>query len=179
MGATGSGWAHGHGLTLVEALVVLTIVALLASLAAAELSAWQQQTRLRATADLLAVQLRHAQSEAQRRQATLTVNVRSGPWGWCIGLREETPCDCTLPGDCTLDGIERVQRHDDHPGVTLSSGLAGQTLWLSPRRGTASAGNFTLSLSSGHAVRVVVNGLGRVRLCLPPGSPTHGALPEC
>ncbi|TSE26499.1 type II secretion system protein H [Tepidimonas sediminis] len=180
MGRRGRSRRRGRGLTLIELLVGLAVLALLAGAGAPAWSGWQQRARLRATAELLAADLRHAQSEAAKRHLTLGVTAQADAHGWCLGFHAGSDaCDCHQPGACHVDGVERVRRGADHPGVALAVGVSGGTFWFGPRRGTATAGHLTLSLADGHAVRVVVHGVGRVRLCRPVGTPDHGGLETC
>ena len=180
MGRRGRSRPAGRGLTLIELMVGLAVLALLVAVGAPAWSGWAQRVRLRATAELLAAELRHAQSEAAKRHLTFSVHAHADAHGWCIGMHAGSEaCDCRQPQACLVDGVERVRRHADHPGVLLTVGVSGGTFWFSPRRGTATAGHLTLSLADGHAVRLVVHGVGRVRLCRPADSPDHGGLAVC
>ncbi|MCX7814993.1 MAG: GspH/FimT family pseudopilin [Tepidimonas ignava] len=172
--------ARMRGLTLVESMVVVAALATLIAVALPAMGTWIERSRLRGAADVLSAALRQTQSEALKRQQTMVVSVSANDTQWCLGWREQTACDCARqPSDCTLDGVVNVRTHADHPGVTLSPGIAGGVFVFNPRRGTATAGNLTLALADGSQIRIVVHGLGRVRQCIPEGAPDLGGLPGC
>ncbi|MEY4733591.1 MAG: Type secretion system protein precursor [Pseudomonadota bacterium] len=70
--------SHGErGFTLLEALVVLAVVAILVSLAAPSLSSFRQQNQLQSVAESLFNSMSLARSEALRRQQTVTMCPRA------------------------------------------------------------------------------------------------------
>lgn len=168
----------GRGLTLIELLVGLTIMAVLLSVALPAFSSWRETARLRGAAAALQSDLRLAQSEAQKRQSSMAVSFRStSSGGWCYGWRLDTHCDCRQAQQCVIDGAERVVRSDDWPGIALVPGVSGGTFTFNPRRGTVTAGNVTLAGEYGGQLRVVVSGIGRIRQCTPNGS--LAGVPAC
>lgn len=171
---------HTRGLTLVELLFVMTILALLVTMGMPSLAGLIQQQRLRAAAETLAATLHYA------RSATLMQPAEAGkvhlsfrrtpdrPAQWCYGLSRAGPCDCRIQhADAdqacvlTLADNRMLKRVDgsDYPGITLDDLGFGRDAYTSfdPVRGTARAGH--ARFASSHALRVVLSPLGRVRLC--------------
>lgn len=168
----------GRGITLVECLVGLAVLAIVLSAGLPAYTGWRESTRLRGAADRLHNDLRLAQSEAHRRLSNVAVSFRrTADGGWCYGWRLETACDCEQLQHCVIDGTERAVRSDDWPGIDLAPGIAGNTLIFNPRRSTVTAGHITVAGASGDQLRVVVSGIGRIRQCAPGGGLL--GLPEC
>ena len=180
-----------RGVTLVELLTVIAILALLITLGVPALEHFLQKNRLRAAAEGLLGTLHQARAESlvrpdpgQRLHVSFHRHAQQ-PEDWCFGLRRGSPCDCRV--DDTRDGMAcvlevageavlRTVSSRDYPGVHLDSIAFGghdHTLF-SPERGTARAGHVSFRLR--HELRVVLSALGRARLCSPreaylPGYP--------
>ena len=180
-----------RGLTLVELLMVMAILAILLTLGMPALDQLLQKHRLRAAAESLLASLHLARAETLARpDAALRIHVSlsrdsQDPTDWCFGLRRGAPCDCretdlTAPAACVLEvaGTPALQvvRGTEFPGVRLHNiafGAGDHTLFH-PVRGTARSGHATFAL--GRQLRVVLSPLGRARLCSPsdaylPGHP--------
>lgn len=169
-----------QGITLIEVLVALAIASILAAVSIAALSDWADAARLRGAATVLSTDLRLAQTEAQKRQTRVAVTFATDDWGgWCYGWQLDSPCNCRQAAQCLVEGVPRVVTSPDWPGIRLAPGVAGNTFTFNPRRGTVTAGHVTLHSDSGHAIRVVVHGMGRIRLCRPAHHPPLAGLPTC
>lgn len=147
-----------HGLTLLETMVALAIVALLMSLALPSFGSMMSRHRLKAAAEQMAMDLAELRMLATQRNRTLHVSVAAGPQ-WCYALAVAQGCDCRVPQGCQLKTV----RAKDHPGVTL---LEGQELHIDPRPGP-SGGSALLQGSDGARLRVGLSPLGRPRVCAP------------
>lgn len=165
-----------RGFTLVEALVALSLLALLGTLAAPSLTAWRQRQELRAVAENFWNSLMLARAQALARQQRVTVCAQSatgdchvtGPWqgGWLVfvdanrnGLHESNELllqrQGALPAGLLLTGNSTVRRVLAYAEDGRSVGVGGGFL----------AGTLTLcheGLSDGWAV--VINAVGRPRL---------------
>ena len=169
-----------RGFTLLEALVVLALLAVLLSLAAPSLQGLRQKHQMQSQAEQLQASLLLARSEALRRQQRVTLCVRmqaahagpecatEGTWaqGWLVfvdgndsGRREpaETVLQLqeALPGFLTLQGNATVDRY-------ISYGPQGRS---QSTTGAFQAGTLTLcGAGQAHVWRVVINAVGKPRL---------------
>ena len=153
-----------RGLTLIELMVALGIVAVLASLAVpsyGHMVAWQ---RLKAAAENMAVDLAELRFQAAQRGVALHLQVTPGA-DWCYSMAVASGCDCRVPQQCQMKTV----RAKDHPGVLL---LEGQSFLFEPQAGLsntfgASANGALLQSADGRQLRVAVSPLGRPRVCAP------------
>lgn len=166
--AGGSG-CRARGLGLVEALVVL---ALIATLAAAVLPGLRDAVDLRRlrTASAQWASLIHA---ARHWAFTLHRPVRlefqsgpraclllhTGPRGACIGC---TATDCR-------EGAQLLASTPVLGAELVASASSTSMLWSPADRTVTPTGTITLALADGRALHHVVNLVGRMRLCSPGG----------
>jgi type IV fimbrial biogenesis protein FimT len=176
---TFSNCKYVKGLTLIEALVVLAILSVLSAVAIPSMQHLQQNLRLKGAADVLVAELRLAQSESIKRQTGVSLNFRANGGQWCYGYSIQAACDCTQANACLMDGVDTVRQHHQHPGVQLLPSVSGNRFSFQPRRGTVTAGNILLTGENGKQLRVVVSGLGRIRICTPSGASRFGGYPVC
>lgn len=169
------------GVTLVELLVTLALVALLVAVAAPAMAAFIDKARLRSAAQTLAQELRQARNHALDYQRTIHFSLVKGVDQWCYGWRDDSTCSCDSPAPAALcrsstDMRVHQQRSADFPAVQLSlrTGAARALVLFSPVRGSATAATFVLRNRHDEA-HVIVSPLGRVRLCSPAG----GIYPLC
>lgn len=163
-----------RGLTLLELLCVL---ALLAALAGAALPDWQGARQRRAVegaaAELQAwLQDARALVMARREGAWLQLD-RTPDGGPCLllhGGARAADCRCEA-GAAVCDGALQPWRtlHREGAGVRLSANVAAMR--LEPRRGqVVPAGTLRLHSADGRTeLRLIVNPLGRVRACAAGG----------
>ena len=151
-----------RGLTLIELMVALAIVALLMTLAVPSFGSVLARHRLKAAAEQLAADLAEARLLAAQRGHALHLNLHGGaPWCWAVTTT--SGCDCRVAQSCQLKTV----RAADHPGVTL---LDGRELRIdAPGLGTlrAADGHALLQGREGAALRVALTPLGRAKVCAP------------
>jgi type IV fimbrial biogenesis protein FimT len=148
------------GLTLIELMVVLGIVAVLAALSLPSFGAQVAGHRLKAAAETLAADIAEARFEAARRGSTLHLNYNQGA-EWCWAVATASGCDCRSAQPCQLKAV----RSADHPGLTLAQTRNAQ---FDPAGSTAGGDGAALLRSShGSELRVAVSRLGHVRVCAP------------
>jgi prepilin-type N-terminal cleavage/methylation domain-containing protein len=120
---------RSSGFTLLEALVVLALVAVLAGMAAPAMGRLRQQHRMQAQAEALFSSLMLARSEALRQQQRVTVCARTpddrcasaGPWtqGWMVFVDTNA--------NAQRESQERLlQKHEALPsGMALEGNFSG------------------------------------------------------
>jgi type IV fimbrial biogenesis protein FimT len=168
---------HKHqGVTLVEAAVVLAIVAIVAGSAVPGFQAFIERQRLEAAADQLGTDLRFARAEAIARNAGLRVSVQTAPSGTCYVIHSGAPgecrCEATGPAHCQGDARELKTTHlPQREGITLHANTS--SMLFDPLHGTCTpTGTLRVVAASGRAIHQVVNVMGRVRACSPQGPGT-------
>jgi type IV fimbrial biogenesis protein FimT len=161
---------RARGLTLLELLVVLAIVAVMMTLALPSFGSIVARHRLKAAAEQLSADLGELRLLAVQRGQALHLDLQPGTQ-WCYALTTVSGCDCRVPQGCQLKTV----RAADHPGVTL---LAGGDMLVDARNiaPLQHSGHALLQGSEGAQLRVGLTPLGRPKVCAPngavPGYPT-------
>lgn len=153
-----------RGVTLLELLIVVTILALLLGIALPATQDLIERNQLKSAAHALAEDLQWTRSEAIKRNRVLGFSIDTEHW--CYGVTDSlTGCDCRLTPDS--DGACQLKRvlGEAFPGTRITSTLS--LTRFEPRRATAINGSLTLTSPSGSAIRVMLSRLGRVRFCTP------------
>ena len=167
------------GFTLVELMVVIAIVAILATIAVPSFNSFIDKYRVKRAADTLSAFLINAKSEADKRKATVRVVFMTVGTPWCAGMTMANTCDCTVPTSCRIDGVDRLVQGSDYKNILLTTTATAATFSFTPLRGTVNSGNAEVQSADGLQVRVIVTGTGRIRLCSPSGSGNIGGYPLC
>lgn len=160
-----------RGLTLIELMIAISISAILLSLAVPSFSAYLQRQRLKAAAQMLAVDLAEARYESARRGQPLHVVFSPGA-DWCYAIATSAGCDCRVQQSCRLKSV----RAADARGVLLAEAQATSFDPAGALQGTAAAA-LLQTAGSGERLRVEVSPLGRARVCAPDGA--MGQIPGC
>lgn len=161
-------WRAG-GLTLIELMVALAILAVLGAVAVPAMGKRLAQSRLVAAAEQMAADITEARYEAARQGRALHVVVQPGtPWCWSVAT--DPGCPCGSRQTCEL----RHASEAHHPGVQLSE---GRTMNLNPQGSALMPSSTVLRGADGQRVRVELLALGRPRVCSEAGSVAR--LPAC
>lgn len=162
------------GVSLVETGVVLTVLLVLASLAAPPFAAFADRQRLEGAAAELAADLQYVRSEAVARNQPLRLSVYSASTGSCYlihtGARADCTCDANSPAQCTGDAqlLKTVQWQAGNP-LVLSANVG--SMLFDPVQGTTTpTGSLRISDAHERTISHVVNIVGRVRSCVSQGS---------
>lgn len=146
-----------RGVTLLELIVSLAILAVLGSLALPSMHGRLARERLANAAEALAADLADARFEAARRGAPLHVDLTLGA-DWCWSVAATAGCACGAPQSCQLKAV----RAQDHPGVRLASGRGAVLDAQGFADGPLGA---TFDSVMNESLRVDLLALGRARVC--------------
>ncbi|MGO4998081.1 GspH/FimT family pseudopilin [Oceanisphaera sp. W20_SRM_FM3] len=150
------------GLTIIELLLSLVVMALLAMLALPHFQSLAQQTRVRGAGSLVYTHLQLARSEAIKRNASITICFSgSGTVAWQYKVLE-----LSQAGDCDSQVIDEIEQVNGQQflGVILTAAYPSPHLIFKPRRSTLLSGSFTLSQDS-HSLKVITWNNSIIRTC--------------
>ena len=162
-----------RGLTLVELVVVIALLAVVATLAMPYFGSVLARHRLKAAAETLAADIAQARFEAANRGSALYVNVRGSSQPWCWSVATAPGCDCqtlAMP-TCRLKAV----RQQDFKGVSVRDDVQ---LVLQANGTAAAAQSLTMRSPQGEQLRVSTGPTGRAHVCSPE-APTWANLPRC
>lgn len=158
-----------RGLTLVEAAVVVAIVAITATSAGPGLRRLIERYRLEAAATQLAADLQLARNEsiARNRAVRLSWHAASACYLLHTGPADACRCDASGAGQCAAGHVAiRSVPWDGSTRVSLQSNAA--SIAFDPLHGTVTpTATWRISAVDGRAIHHVVNVMGRVRSCSP------------
>ncbi len=164
--------ARQLGAGLLEILVVSAVLIILATQALPLTSKFMDRRRVLSVTNALYDDMRFAQSEALRRNATVYYGVTGGT-SWCYGFSVNAGCNCATANSCEL----RSQSYASFQNTSMST--------------TATTGSFDPAVGGATAVSVTVSSLpattlsrtarfnlglaGLMSLCSPAGT---GSIPD-
>ena len=173
------------GFTLIELVVVITIIGLAITLATPSWDVVSQKRKLTNGTEQVAALLVVAQSEAQKcNQAVSLVYSRSSDQNWCIGAVLSTGgCDCTETDTssaqfCSIDGTSNSLSAASFGALSLIEAMDTQPstgdsrVTFDPVRGILEPAGDMLQLtfeSEGgrYQLRLVLGPTGLMRICNP------------
>lgn len=173
-----------QGFTLIEAMIVIAIVAVLLSIAVPSFNDFFEKNRLKRAAEAVYGLVANAKSESTIRDVDMQVTINAGEW--CVGYATAANCNCTLSNPSAADAcsvpvagtdVLKVVNDLDFSDVTLATNY-GASVAFNRLRGTAPGG--TLNFVSGSwMLDLVISSEGRVRLCAPAGGTGTMGYPSC
>ncbi len=150
------------GLTLIEIVVALAVLAVLGTLALPGLGSRMDRERVIAAAEALAADVNEARFEAARQGRPLNLQLQTGP-DWCWSVATTAHCPCGSGQACQL----RSARERDHPGVVLAG---GEPLTMqADGRPEGAPGPIEFEGRQGLRLRVQVTPMGRAHVCAVRG----------
>jgi type IV fimbrial biogenesis protein FimT len=170
--------AH-KGFTLIELMIVVGVVAILASLALPSYRTIIEKRQVTSGAEQIGAFLSAVQMEAVKRSENISVSytlTSTSPPVWCIGLvTGTTACDCTDsdPGtaDCKIDSQVRIINQDNvnYPGAVSNMDGDGSFVY-DPGRGLMVDHSDSMELellsdNGTYALNVQLTPTGRIKYC--------------
>jgi type IV fimbrial biogenesis protein FimT len=157
------------GLTLLELVVTLAVLAVLGALTLPGMGSQMDRQRLRNAAQSLVGDLSEARYLAAQRRQVLHVTARDhAPWCWAVA--STSGCDCNAPQACTIHAVPA----SDHAGIKLLQPL---DVSFDPTGMPSSTASTTFESPRGDRLRVEVSVQGRARVCAAAGN--WPQLPSC
>lgn len=173
-----------QGVTLIELMVTLAVLAVLVTLAAPSFAEFRERQALRGVADNLVATLGLAKEEAVKRDSWVRVDFKALGDGVCMGAKLVTTagdagCDCTdtdAATACDVALFPEVQ--SDLKRVRLTSGSidfdADSGFVIDPKTATMAefdgVGGLQLVTQREYKVDFRVNALARPTVCTPSGA---------
>ena len=129
---------RARGFTLVELLVVVTVIGLVMMLGLPNISAWLQNTQIRNAAEATVAGLQIARGEALRRNRQVSFNLvdslsagcnlAANGKNWVVSLADPTG-KCDVDASDTLDPfiVQKRSGDDGSPNVTINSSASTVT----------------------------------------------------
>ena len=163
-----------RGVTLLEVIIVVTILGILAGLAVPSYQDMIERNRLKEVIDGFKSDMQFARTMAIKRSSNVVVSRSTGNLGaWCYGLNYANSCTCTTAGSC---GIKTVTGNQFSTTINMATDDTNSTFDF--RRGTVGATNTTFSTNR-YTARLVFSNTGRVRICTPSGTTGLPGYPIC
>lgn len=148
-----------QGFTLLEAVFVVAVLAIILSAAVPSYANYLARQRLRHVAELLELDLRRARTLSVDQGRNIYVNFQSGPQ-WCWGASSQATCDCgTGQPRCELGGMTSREHKgtllQSGQGVTFEAGLGRALGWT----------RIGISNDRNQQLHIDLNPLGRPQIC--------------
>jgi type IV fimbrial biogenesis protein FimT len=174
-------FARQLGVTLIELLVGVAIVALVMALAMPSYSTWLQNSRLRGGAESILAGLQLARAEAVRRNTTVWFGV-AGASVWSVCLVAPTVTATATTVTCAAANTVQAHTANDAAGATVTVGtfaVDGVTAGGGNPVGFNNLGrlvtlptafnvdNSALTTANSRDLRVVIDAGGAARMCDP------------
>jgi type IV fimbrial biogenesis protein FimT len=169
-----------RGITLLEILIAIAIVAILAAVAVPSYVDFVNRSRLASAAEAVYSHLQYARSEvvAKNRDVYLRyANASGASADWCIGVSTDDYCDCTdntpacvlRPSATSSTALPSRTLHGaDYPRSFLDVNNGFDKTITAPRANAGAGSPYTATIASadtGQTVSVIVSSNGRVRIC--------------
>jgi type IV fimbrial biogenesis protein FimT len=166
------------GVSLLEACIVLAVIAVLAAMAVPSFSAALQRRAIEGAASQFEFDVREARMQALATSRSVAIGFAADGRCYVLHTGAEGACRCEDGGPPRCDaGVEviKAERWAADAPVRLHADVASSR--FAPLHGTASP-SFTARAAGadGRVVHVVVNIMGRIRSCSPaPALPGYRA----
>ncbi|BAL25516.1 GspH/FimT family pseudopilin [Azoarcus sp. KH32C] len=166
-----------RGVTLIELLTAIAIMAVLVTMAAPSLNNFILKSRLKGAGEALHSDLVYARTEAVTRNQTITVSFSTGT-DWCYGISTGGTCNCATAGSCSIKAVSGTS----YTGTTLATSFTALTFdgvqgTIGGAGGTVGTDTVLIQNSIGQAgVRPAMVSL---KLCSPSSYTAVTGYPSC
>lgn len=152
-----------QGLTLLESLIALGIVAVILVAAVPTFTSLYQEYHLTTTVEHLHHVLQLARSTAIQNNQSVYVVFQTGD-NWCYGINAGATCSCNVANSCTLGSYSRPRLQD----LSLTTtGLTSNTFTFEGTHGASNVSStitFTIYNQS-KAAGLMIKPLGSMQIC--------------
>lgn len=146
--------------TMMEALVVMMLVAITAAITIPIYVMYLDKSRLKSASEGFFQQFEKARSEALQSKQTVRVVFQAGS-SWCYGATTATNCDCSVTANCALGQTTS----SSFSGVALSmSGFSSNMTFAGSSGDASTAGSVSFANSEG-TITIEFNRGGRIKIC--------------
>lgn len=155
------------GLTLLELLVTISILVLVVSLGSPAINSIQKNMQLKGAAQSSYFAFQQARATAVTKSVDITVALKSGE-NWCAALSDNGECDCAIPNECTIDGVEYKVDFADYRFVSIDNVTFGANsiAVFDANRGLAIGHAGSVVFTDGDKkLKLILSNMGRVRIC--------------
>jgi prepilin-type N-terminal cleavage/methylation domain-containing protein len=160
-----------RGFTLLELLMVVAVLAIIATIAVPSMRGAAEKRRTIAAAEEIYSQVQLARSEAIARSQPVFMNIAAGA-NWAIGISNDPACDptdnvpaCALPDAQDNNPITRRFTFNEHQDVSIAT--TENQINFRSQRGTATVASIDVVSTgdTGYVMSLVVGPLGQVTMC--------------
>lgn len=172
---------RARGVTLIELVVTIAVLAILVMLATPSFRDLAERKALQGVAEGVVGLIGTAKEEATKRDTGVRVQFSALGGGVCAGanLVSEDPCDCAVASSCSIGRFP--DSANDLRMVTTKTAPSfgtGTSFVIDPKTATledpAAAGLLELETPKGYAVQLSVNAVARPRYCSSGTRPMTG-----
>lgn len=174
-----------QGVTLVELVVTIAVLAILVTLASPSLTDFAERQAIKGAAESIVGVIAQAKEEAVKRDKPVRVEFTAWGAGVCAGAIEgsSTACDCSQ-NTCPLASSAESERDLKRIKLASAPAFGGGTFFvIDPKTGTlldpGATGSLQLSTAGGYTVQVSVNALARPAICVPSGNKVLPGVQPC
>ncbi len=164
-----------QGVSLVEIMIVVSVMVITMRLAVPSFQEFQERRRLEGYATEMITDIQYVRSEAVTRNKGMRISFGTDTGGTCYLLHTGDAGDCSCSSGGSAQCSDPSNSTLKSVGVAASQGVRLQanvaSMLFDPIRGTVTpTGSVNLITNSGKTIRQVVNITGRTRTCSPQGS---------